>query len=243
MNSIRLNRRKSEPLHRQIEQSLRTVIRKPAYRNGKLLPDEVTLSRQMGVSRNTLRAAIERLVRDGLLERTRRVGTRVVRCEPLKTSISAWHSFTEEMRRAGIAVANLRLTAAMRPAPLPVAQALNIPLGEPALCLQRVRGWGRVPAVFAESWLHPRLGIATSEDFGRPLYETIERVARAKPAFSREEITAVPASKALARSLAVRAGSPLLLRRRTILDSRRRSIEYNLNYYRPDRYTLTLDLR
>lgn len=240
---MKIVRGEGGPLHLQIERQLRALIRGAEYRSGKLLPDEVTLARDFGVSRNTLRAAIERLVREGLLVRTRRVGTRVLRGGPVKTSLSDWHSFTGEMRRIGIEVTNLHVTAAMQPAPQSVAQALGLHDGEPALCLRRLRGWERVPAVFAESWLHPRLGLGPEADFGKPLYETIARIARVAPDVSREEITAVAASAELAGELGVRKGAPLLLRRRTILDRRGRPIEYNLNYYRPDRYTLALDLK
>jgi GntR family transcriptional regulator len=241
--AIHIDRRNAAPLHLQIERQLRALIRRQDYRNGKLLPDEVSLARDLGVSRNTLRAAVERLVREGLLVRTRRVGTRVARGGPLKTSLTDWHSFTEEMRRQGITVENLRVSARKQPAPAEVAQALGIETGTPALRLRRLRGWGGLPALLAESWLHPRLGLAEDMDFSRPLYETIARVARASPALSREELTAVATSAEQARELAVRKGTPLLLRRRTTLDRRGRPIEHNLNYYRPDRYTLTLDLQ
>jgi GntR family transcriptional regulator len=243
MRTIKLSREEGGPLHLQIERQLRALIRRDDYRNGKLLPDEVTLSRSLGVSRNTLRAAIERLVREGLLLRTRRVGTRVVRGGPFKTSLSDWHSFTEEMRRMGIRVENLRIGVDMLPAPEPVAQALGVSRGASVLCLRRVRGWEGVPAVLAESWLHPRLGLRADADFSQPLYEVIARAARVKPDVSREEITALPADAVLAKELSLPKGAPVLLRRRTIVDRRGQPIEYNLNYYRPDRYTLTLDLK
>ena len=52
------------PLHAQVERLLRDLIREPAYREGRLLPDEVTLARRLGVSRNTVRAGIARLAFD-----------------------------------------------------------------------------------------------------------------------------------------------------------------------------------
>lgn len=63
------------PLHQQAEALLRKLIEKDEYKNGKLLPNEVDLSKQLHISRNTLRQAINKLVFEGLLVRKRGVGT------------------------------------------------------------------------------------------------------------------------------------------------------------------------
>ena len=73
----RLDHESPLPLHAQAEQVLRELIQQPGQRAAGLLPDEVSLSRSLGISRNTLRAAIGRLVAEGRLERKAGVGTRV----------------------------------------------------------------------------------------------------------------------------------------------------------------------
>ena len=89
---LRLNHHSPLPLHAQAEQLLRELIRRKEYRSGGRLPDEVSLSRTLGISRNTLRAAILRLVTEGRLERKAGVGTRAT--EPkVKSGVGAWHSF------------------------------------------------------------------------------------------------------------------------------------------------------
>lgn len=237
-----LDRKSDVPLHAQIEQALRRLIRQPGFRNGKTLPTEIELAGRLKVSRNTIRAAMARLESEGLLQRTPRVGTRVARGKP-HTSLAQWHSFTGEMRSQGIEVVNFGLSVARVPADAEVAAALGIARGTRVWRLRRVRGWDGRPALLAVSWLHPSLGLTGREDFGRPLYEVVREVAGVAPARSREEIAAVAADAALARDLAVAPGHPLLLRRRTILDEAGRPLEHNLNYYRSDRHQLTLDLR
>src|SRR4051812_8562754 len=74
----RLDHRSHIPLHVQVERLLREVIQEPAHRDGGLLPDEVGLARDLGVSRNTVRTGINKLVIEGLVERRRGIGTRVV---------------------------------------------------------------------------------------------------------------------------------------------------------------------
>ena len=54
------------PLRAQVEALLRDLIRQPHYQNGGLLPDEVALAAELGVSRGTIRSGISKLVFEGL---------------------------------------------------------------------------------------------------------------------------------------------------------------------------------
>ncbi|HEY1684477.1 MAG TPA: GntR family transcriptional regulator [Tepidisphaeraceae bacterium] len=236
-----VDRKSSKPLHLQIEQQLRQLLHRAEYRHGKLLPSEVELAKEFRVSRNTLRAAMTRLGAEGLLTRTPKVGTRVSSKAP-HTSLEAWESFTEEMRRQGITVENFRLQLIREPAKPEVAGALGIKQGTLVWKLRRIRGWDNTPAVLAVSWLHPSVNISGNEEFSRPLYRVIGGICGAAPVISREEITALRADKKLARDLHVRAGEAILLRKRVIFAADNRVIEFNMNYYRTDRYTLTLTL-
>ena len=67
------------PLHIQVEGLLRDLIERPAYQNGKLLPKEVDLAKRLGISRNTIRQATNKLEHENLLSRKKGVGTRAVK--------------------------------------------------------------------------------------------------------------------------------------------------------------------
>ena len=66
---MKLDHSSNIPLHKQAEDLLRTMIRQEEYKSGKLLPNEVELSKSLNISRNTLRQAINKLVFEGLLVR------------------------------------------------------------------------------------------------------------------------------------------------------------------------------
>lgn len=236
-----LDRNSAVPLHLQIERLLRRMLDEAEYRNGKVLPAEPVLANRLGVSRNTLRAAMTRLESEGLLERTPRVGTRVAPRRP-HVSLAEWYSFSGEMRRQGIDVQDFELLVRNEPAEAEVAAALGIERGTPLWLLHRVRGWDNVPAVLSDSWLHPSIRLTGDEDFRRPLYQLIGQTAGLTPAISREQITAAQAGPRAGKALRIGKAEPVLVRQRIILDSRRRPLEFNVNYYRTDRYTLTLDL-
>jgi len=239
---LRLDPRSRLPLHAQSEELLRELMQRKEYRDGGLLPAEVSLSRTLGVSRNTLRAALARLVAEGRLERKPGVGTRVV--EPrVKSGVGAWHSFTREMQAKGIAVKTFSLRVQFVRAPQEIARALQIKLGTMILCVDRVRGWDGQPEVHFRSYLHPRLGLSKDSDFQQPLYDLIKQECSLEADQSLEEFTAVAADKPLADLLAVRVGTPLLRRERQVLDAGRRPIEFAVVHYRCDRFRLTLSLR
>ena len=58
---ISIDHNSAIPLYLQIENQLRNIIREPEYKKGKMLPNEVDLSKQLGISRNTLRQTINNL--------------------------------------------------------------------------------------------------------------------------------------------------------------------------------------
>lgn len=231
-----------QPLHRQVEAQIRALTALPEYRNGALLPDELTMAERLGVSRGTARAALVRLVQEGVLERKAGVGTRVARPRA-ESGIRAWRSFSREMAAKGIKVQNFSLEYSRQAVSERAAATLEIGLDERVYRLDRVRGWDDQPVLYSRSWFHPRLRLTGSEDFSRPLYDVLESTTGAVPDTAREEFTAVAASVNLARRLDVKPGTPLLLRSHTVCDARGRPLEYAEVHYVSSRFTLSLDLK
>jgi GntR family transcriptional regulator len=242
LETLRLDRQSGLPLHVQVERLLRGLAGRPEYRGGKPFPDEVSLAQRLGVSRNTVRAGIARLVFEGVVERRAGSGTRVT-SSSVRSGIGAWQSFTREMEGKGLRVETFSREATMEPASREVARGLGVRAGTRVLRLDRLRGWKGEPVVLFRSWLHPRLGLTGKEDFEKPLYELIESVSGAVAEGSREELGAVEADAKLARILRVRPGTSLLRRVRVVSDPGGRPLEYAVVHYRSDRFTLTLDLR
>ena len=218
------------------------MIRRPEYRDGGLFPDELTLAERFGVSRGTVRVALGRLVDQRLLERKRGAGTRVLPA-PAESSITEWRSFSQEMARSRVTVKSFFQQVRRVAAPAHVARALRIRKGTGVLRLDRVRGWEGRPVLHSRSWFHPRLRLATSANFSRPLYELIQDEAGAVAESAREQFTAVGAPAALARRLQVKTGAPLLVRCHAVYDQGKRPMEFAEVHYVSARFVLTLDLK
>lgn len=239
---LRIDRRSGLPLHAQIDALLRDLIQQPHYADGSLLPDEVSLARQLGVSRSTLRAGMQKLIYEGLVERRQGHGTRVAK-PPLQSGVAEWHSLTGEMKARGIQVRNYDLSVDLVDPDEEAHNALQLKGGRKTLRIRRVRGWLDERVVLTVSWIHPRLGMRGDEDFERPLYDAIEAASGVVPVRSLEDITACLADDGLATALEVAPGSALLLRKRTTLDANDEPVEFNVNWYRSDIHSLRMDLK
>lgn len=102
IRSLSIDHKSKLPLHIQVEGLLRELINLPKYKDGAFLPKEVELANRLGISRNTIRQATNKLENEGLLIRKKGIGTKVAVQAPLQTSLNNWYSFTQEMKSSGI---------------------------------------------------------------------------------------------------------------------------------------------
>ena len=228
------------PLHIQVEQLLRDLIKLPEYLNGAFLPREVDLSNRLGVSRNTVRQATNKLNNEGLIVRKKGVGTKVAHND-ITTNLSEWHSFTQEMNLKGVPSINLEIKIEWVYVSERIANFLNVDLNTKILKLTRLKG-RKSPLVYFESYFQPRIGLTGEEDFDKPLYDILERDYNTIPAVSKENIKVGLAGK-YATSLEIKEDDPILIRERFVSDPGDRPLEYNIGYYRGDRFTYSIEIR
>lgn len=242
LENIEIDHSSGLPLHIQVENLLRQMIDDPAYHHGKLLPGEVDLAKRFGISRNTIRQATNKLVNENLLIRKKGVGTRVSK-KTVTTQLNHWFSFSQEMHEKGMEFINYDIKSHWINASAEVAEKLQILKGKKILRLERLRGLDKGPFVHFISYFHPRVGLTGKENFTRHLYEILEQDYATVPSTSKEEISAITADDKLATKLNTKQGDPILLRKRLVCDPGDRPIEYNLGYYRADRFTYLINIK
>ena len=239
---LKLDHNSDVPLRAQVEHNLRKLIRESRYQEGALLPNEVKLAAQLGISRGTIRSGISKLVFEGLLERKAGIGTRVSHGN-VESGIQAWRSFTQEMAAKGITVKNFRTSYRLVHPSEQAVRSLKLSPKVKVWRLDRVRGWNGKPVLQSTSWFHPRLGLKGDEDFSAMLYPTLEKVAGVRPHHAREHFLATVADAQRARLLRISPGAPLLLREHTVFDPGNRPFEFAEVRYVSSRFTLSMDLR
>lgn len=227
------------PLYIQAEKLLRKITELPEHQQGKLLPNEVQMASSLGISRNTLRQAINKLVIEGLLIRKKGVGTIVTK--PVDSKANNWKSFSQEMKTKGINIVNYDIEFKWLVPEIEILQFFGLKEGSKVLKMERLRGGDSGPFVFFVSYFHPRIGITGQEDFNRPLYDIMEEDYSVTVKLSQEEITATAANNKMAEKLEMNLGEPILKRKRFVFDPGRRPIEFNIGYYRADSFVYTLE--
>jgi len=238
---LQIDHKSKIPLHFQVEELLRKMVASPQFKNGNFFPKEVELANRLGVSRNTLRQATNKLQHEGLITRRKGVGTKVADKKPLTTGLDHWYSFTEEMREKGIHVTNFELKIEWVIADKKLTDFFNIPKNTKVLKLSKLKGTEGDTIVYFESYFHPRIGVNEKDEFDIPLYTMLERKYGVVVIRSSENISARLAGD-IGKKLRIPTSQPVLLRERFVYAAGEKPIEYNLGYYRSDKFTYSIDI-
>lgn len=238
-----IDHKSTVPLHIQAEELLRKLIESQEYVDGKLLPNEVELSKKLAISRTTLRQALNKLVYDGLLTRKKGVGTKVTESKSFSSKSKNWLSFSQEMEARGIPIKNFELHVSWVYPDEKLANFFEIKKDIKVLKLIRLRGRQEGPFVYFESYFHPRVELTGEEDFKRPLYEMLEKEHNIIAMISKEEISARIADAFIAEKLETEVGAAILFRKRFVYDINEKPIEYNLGNYKADSFIYTVESR
>ncbi len=235
--------RLSEAKARQVYLVLRDRIVSGAIAVGARLPNENELARAHRVSRVTVRRALAELEHEMLIERRRSLGTHVVyrpAATPIVADITGMLASIAEMGR-GTAVK--LLSFGYVPADGPVAGALGVTSPDLLQRAVRVRSYEGEPFSYLTTHVPERVGVTFTrqELASRPLLELLER-SGVKVERATQQIGAGLATPEVAASLAVKIGSPLIELTRIVYDARGGAVEHLHALYRPDRYSLAIEL-
>ena len=163
------------PLYAQVEDVLAARISSGALPVGTQLPSEEDLIREFNVSRTTIRATIQNLVRQGMVQIRRGRGT-FVASPRIVQELTELTGFVEDMRVLGrIPTARVLSRAVVSAAPL-VAEKLAVPAGTRVVQIQRVRLSDGVPLSFDETYLPEDLGrrVMTDDLANEPIFTLLE---------------------------------------------------------------------
>src|SRR6478752_750263 len=159
---VDLDRSSPIPLYHQIAEQIHRSIRSGEMEPGALLGNEIGLADRLGLSRPTMRRAIQELVDKGVLVRKRGVGTQVVQ-GPITRSVQLSSLFDDLAGEDREPRTDL-LTSEVVPASDEVAVALNVSPRTPVLHLRRVRYARSEPLAILENHLPRHLIDIGAED-------------------------------------------------------------------------------
>ena len=237
---LMVDRTSPVPLYFQLSQQLEAAVEQGVLTPGSLLGNEIDLSTRLGLSRPTVRQAIQSLVDKGLLVRRRGVGTQVVHSRvksPLELS-----SLYDDLETAGQRPGTKVLVNTVVPATAEIAAALGVAEDSDVHRVERLRLAHGEPMAYLCNYLPPGLlDLDTGQLEATGLYRMM-RAAGITLHSARQAIGARAATAAEAERLTEREGAPLLTMQRVTFDDTGRAVEYGTHTYRPSRYSFEFQL-
>ncbi|MEU9763461.1 GntR family transcriptional regulator [Streptomyces sp. NPDC047987] len=228
------------PLYYQLARQLEAAVEQGRLAPGSLLGNEIDLASRLGLSRPTVRQAIQSLVDKGIMVRRRGVGTQVVHSRvPRRLEPS---SLYDDLEAAGGHPTTRVLRNTVEPADPGVADILGVAEGSDVHLLERIRYADDEPLALLRNHLPPGtvdLDTARLESTG--LYRML-RAAGIALHSAHQSIGARPATAEEAAGLSETEGAALLTMERTAFDDTGRVIEFGSHLYRASRYSFDFQL-
>ena len=209
---------------------------------GDAIPSERQLSLDLGVSRLTVRAALDELVREGHLVRRRGAGTFV--SEPKIAQELTMSSFTDDIRGRGMTPSSRTLELRVVPAGARLGRVLHVSPSEPVVVAQRLRLADR--ETMAIETLHVREslipGLSKSDLDEGSFYELLRDRYGIVIVGGHQTIEPTVTNEEESSALGLPLHSPAFLFERVTRSEDGEIVEFVSSIYRGDRYRLVTEL-
>jgi len=238
-------RHQSQPKYRIVEDYLRSQIAAGTFPVDTLLPTEEVLRTRFGVSRATVRSALNNLQADGMIARTPAIGSRVLAQTQRKAFQTGWNSvedllqYTQAMRLHVNSVREVIVDNAL-------SEEIGFVAGRSVVEVRGVR-WNKketvAPLCLVEIYFDALYSavngmIATAN---RPIADLIEDRYQVRIEHIRQEISAGELTSETAQALAARKGSPALIIKRWYFDGDNQMFQMTQSRYPAERFRYVVE--
>jgi GntR family transcriptional regulator len=226
------------PLYQKLQRALRAAIADNRLAPDEALPPERDIAQEFGVSRITVRKALDALAVEGLVTRRQGAGTFIA--ARVEKSFSKLSSFSEDMVSRGRVPHSVWLRRSDGAVTPEESMILGLGPGTPVYRFHRIRYADDAPMALEYSTV-PGFCLPTKEAVETSLYEALERHG-ARPVRALQRLRAILFSDDQVELLGLAPGAPgLLIERRGFLRDGR-AVEFTQSYYRGDAYDFVAEL-
>src|SRR3954451_2520963 len=237
---LSVDRSSPVPLYFQVAEQLQRAIADGVLVPGDRIANEIALADELGLSRPTMRQAIQTLVDRGLLVRKRGGRTQAVQSQ-IRSPVELT-SLNDDLVRAGQSPTTRVLSLELVEADEHSSSELQLRAGTAVWRLERLRLVGDQPlAVMANTLPADIVDLAAVDLSTTGLYEYLRR-SGLHMRVAHQRIGAIRADARTAKLLTGRKGDPLLTMNRTAFDDSGRAVEFGAHVYRPDMYSFEVTL-
>jgi len=231
------------PLYHQVKQILLGAIETGQWSSNQQLPNEDKLAELFGVSKITVRQALQKLSELGYIRREQGRGTFVSKPK-FGQGPRELMSFTEEMRRHRVVASARVLEQTVMDSDVAIAEHLRLRLNARVLVLRRLRLADGEPMGIQTAHIPLDLapGLADENFENASLYSLLETRYGLFPARAHEQYFAISADAISAELLGIPAGAPVFGAERTAFTGDGKPFEFTKSVMRGDRYSIVLNL-
>ncbi len=237
LRSLKAMHNGSLPIYHQLYAALRQQIKDGIFGASGALPSEMTLCDTFGISRVSVRRALQMLEQEGLVVRRHGVGTFVAPRDDGMGTVRVG-GMIDNLITLGLET-KAEVLSFDGEAILPAFAAASLKLGaqDRGIRVERLRYYKGRPLSLTELYLPPKLSaiIKPGDIDDRPIIFVLE-AAGLKAVSAEQTISAVVADDYVAAKLDVAIGSPLLRLRKTVFDQAGAPLTYQQGLYNPDQY-------
>jgi GntR family transcriptional regulator len=229
------------PLYHQLEAVLKAEIESGRWRPGEQIPTETQLVEDFGVSKITVRQALQGLVDLGYIRREHGRGTFVSK-RKFDEGPRELTSFSEEMKGHSLQATSRILANTVGEAEVRVAKALGVPAQSPVLVLTRLRLANGEPLTVQTAYIPAALVPRLEIDEFSSLYEVLQARYHLYAARAKETYLAATADDSVTKLLGIRKGAAVFRVERVTFLPNDKPFEFVQSTIRGDRYSIVLDL-
>lgn len=235
---------KPESLADAVAVEIRRLISDGEWKAGEQIPNEPELARLMGISRSTLRAALDDLAAQGFIVRRQGIGTFVRQRPLIQNNLHINTSVTEMIEGLGYTPGCSRMEIRTEEADAEIAEELDIQPGAELVVVERTRTADGEPVILSVDMMalslllqddrHLSLNRLEEELSGKPngsLYQLLDETLGIRVDHALAKIAPVKATPELVEKLEIDPGSVLLLLQQTDFTSSGKPIMVSIEYH------------
>jgi len=222
------------PAYYQLKNKILEKINSGEYIENSLIPSERELSELLGISRMTVRQALNQLVSQGILCREKGKGTFVAKSKIEQKNIM---SFSDTVKKKGMVPTTQVLRLEKEEAPDEIKEILKLKDSEPIYIIKRLRLANNKPVGIEENFIPEKycpsldkfdltgsLYNLLKEEYSHTIYYLENTIEAAKPSKEEKELLDIPSSV------------PILKISSTVFTTSDLKLLYEKSIYRSDEY-------
>ncbi|BDR57596.1 GntR family transcriptional regulator [Xylocopilactobacillus apicola] len=242
---IEIDKSSMVPIYEQIADGLRDLMYGGNLQDGDKIDSEQKMCMDLGISRATVRKALNILIKEGRIRKIHGKGTYVIQPNVEYSLNDKLFSFAESLAQQQLNYETQVIKQELLPANKKIAEQLKIDVGNKYLYLERIRSINNEKIMLIENRINVKhcRGIENSNFNNVSLFAKIEELSRRKISFAKSSYEALIVGSERGKLLDLAPNLPILKMQQTVFLSKNEPVEYGSVWLKANKYLLTTTLQ